>query len=77
MEDMQHMSLSSKLVELHSLLRDWPSPPKDEAARQSLRTRKTRVLQLLDEGEVKKSIVEGKDADKDVRTQADSSIQTS
>jgi hypothetical protein len=59
-----------KLVELHSLLLDWPSPPTNDAARQSLRTRTTRVLQLLDDAEVKKSIAEGKDTDKEVRTHA-------
>jgi hypothetical protein len=66
----KEMSISSKLVELHSLLLDWPSPPKDEADRQSLWTCKTRVLQLIDDAEVKKSIAEGKDMDKEVRTHA-------
>jgi hypothetical protein len=64
------MSISSKLVELYSLLRDWPSPTKDEAARQSLRSRKTRVLQLIEDEEVKKSIAKEADMDEDVRTHA-------
>jgi hypothetical protein len=67
---MSDWSNLAKIAELHSLLRDWPSPPKDEADRQSLRTRKTRVLLLIEDEEVKESIAEGADTDEDVRTHA-------
>jgi hypothetical protein len=60
------MHKSPKLAEVHSLLGNWP--PTDDAARQSLTTR---VLQLIDDAEVKKSISEGKDSDKEVRTHAE------
>jgi hypothetical protein len=60
------MSLSSKLSNLHNLLHyGWTM---DNAARQARQT--ARVLQLLDDEEVQKSIAEGKDMNKEVRTHA-------